>query len=111
MGRPKLETPRDRQCNVSLTDDEFNKLLVAARVAGLRPVDYVRARIFAKALPARTAIAVRQLDPLLLTHLARIGNNLNQVARQLHRLDLEKPVDLAAVLAELRDVLRQALRA
>ncbi|MCP3439802.1 plasmid mobilization relaxosome protein MobC [Bradyrhizobium sp. CCGUVB14] len=110
MARPKLDITRNRQFNVGLTDAEFAKLLQAARVAGMRPVDYVRAKIFAKALPARTALAVRQLDPLLLTHLARIGNNLNQVARQIHQLDLESPADLAPALAELRAILREALK-
>jgi len=38
----------------------------------------------------------------LLAHFSRIGNNLNQIARRLHQLDLAAPAALEAVLEEIR---------
>ena len=107
MARPKLHISRDRQFNVGLTATEFADLQRAARLAGMRPVDYGRAMLFAKnrALLG-TAVAVPQLDPLLFVHLARIGNNLNQIARQLHAFSVPAPDDLSPALAELRALLR-----
>lgn len=109
MGRPKLEIPRDRQLNVALTFAELTDVQRAARAAYLRPVDYARAKLFAAPGRApRTAIAVPHLDPLLAAHLSRLGNNLNQIARQLHQFAIPAPAELAALLAEIRAALRMA---
>jgi hypothetical protein len=48
------------------------------------------------------------LAPLFLAHLSRIGNNLNQIARRLHQLDLAAPAALEAVLEEIRALIRKA---
>jgi len=107
MGRPKLQITRDRQFNVGLTAAEFAELQRAARLAGMRPVDYGRAKLLSKpGRIARTAYDVRQLDPLLLVQLSRIGNNLNQIARGLNALSLPAPEDLAPLLADLRSIMR-----
>lgn len=109
MGRPKLENTRDRQFNVGLTAFELETVQRAARLAGMRPVDYGRAKLLSKpGRITRTAYAVRQLDPLLLVQLSRIGNNLNQIARRLNDLALPEPEDLAPLLAEIRSLLREA---
>jgi hypothetical protein len=107
MGRPKLEITRDRQFNVGLTILEFEAVQLAARLAGMRPVDYGRGKLLSKSgRIARTEEAVRQLDPLLLVQLSRLGNNLNQIARRLNDLALPVPEDLSPLLAEIRDILR-----
>jgi DNA polymerase III delta subunit len=54
---------------------------------------------------ARTEYSVRQLDPLLLVQLSRIGNNLNQIARRLNELALPAPEALEPLLAEIRRIL------
>jgi hypothetical protein len=107
MGRPKLQITRDRQFNVSLTETEWSGLQRAARLALMRPVDYARMRLLAKPSGLlRAEQAAPQLDPLLLLHLSRLGNNLNQIARRLNELRLPAPDDLAPLLAEIRGILR-----
>lgn len=114
MVRPKLPITRDRQFNVSLTAAEFDAMQRAARMAGLRPVDFARAKILSKPVSskvwrsARTTHDVRQFEPVVLVALSRIGNNLNQIARSLNELSLDVPDDLAPLLAELRGILRMA---
>jgi hypothetical protein len=111
MGRPKLEIRRDRQFNLGLTADEFAQVLLAARLASMRPVDYGRMRLLSKPKAlSRTALAVHQLDPLLLAQLGRIGSNLNQVTRRLHMLAVPEPEELGPVLFEIRALLREAQR-
>jgi hypothetical protein len=106
MGRPKLHITRDRQFNVGLTAAELAELQRAARLAGMRPVDYGRAKLLSRpGHIARTEYAVRQLDPLLLVQLSRIGNNLNQIARRLNELALPAPQELEPLLAEIRGIL------
>jgi hypothetical protein len=109
MGRPKLDIPRIRQFNVALTASEFADVERAARLAGMRPVDYGRAKLLLKPPRlTRGAYSVQPVDPALLLHLSRLGNNLNQIARALHELSLPTPEELNALLAEIRAVLRAA---
>jgi hypothetical protein len=106
MGRPKLHITRDRQFNVGLTATEFTEVQRAARLAGMRPVDYGRAKLLSKpGRIARAVYAVPQLDPLLLVQLSRIGNNLNQIARRLNELSLPAEGELEPLLAEIRGIL------
>jgi hypothetical protein len=106
MGRPKLHITRDRQFNVGLTATELAEVQRAARLASMRPVDYGRAKLLSRpGRIARTEYAVRQLDPLLLVALSRIGNNLNQIARRLNELALPVPENIDPLLAEIRSIL------
>jgi hypothetical protein len=106
MGRPKLFITRDRQFNVGLTAAELAEVQRAARLAGMRPVDYGRAKLLSRSgRIARTEYSVRQLDPLLLVQLSRIGNNLNQIARRLNELALPVPEALEPLLGEIRSIL------
>lgn len=109
MGRPKLDIPRNRQFNVALTAREFADVERAARVTGMRPVDYGRAKLLSKPPRlTRGAYTVQPVDPALLVHLSRLGNNLNQIARGLHELSLPEMEELRALLSEIRAVLRAA---
>ncbi len=109
MVRPKLEITRDRQFNIGLTAREFESLHRAAQAAGMRPVDYGRAKLLSKTRrTSRTACVVHQPEPVVLVQLSRIGNNLNQIARSLNELSVDVPEDLAPLLTELRGILRMA---
>ena len=109
MGRPPLKTKRDRQFNVGLTESELARVMEAARLAGMRPVDYGRMKLLKPVgRLTRTTHVVRQLDPLLLIQLSRIGNNLNQIARRLNDLALPAPEELRPLLAEIRAALLEA---
>ena len=106
MGRKPLKIKRERQLNLSLTVQEHEVLHQRAASAGMRPVDYARARIFLGRSPTLRAAQTHHLDPLLLTQLSRIGNNLNQIARKLHALSLPPSAELEPALQEVRALLR-----
>lgn len=111
MARPKLQTPRDRQLNIGLTAAEHETVLRRAAAEGMRPVDYGRARLLGGRLRQKQASKEGgRFDPLFLIQLSRIGNNLNQIARQIHSLRLPLPVGLEEVIRELRELLRQGTR-
>jgi hypothetical protein len=109
MGRKKLDIKRDRQLNMRLTAQEHGLLHQRAASAGMRPVDYARARLFSK--PFRTlakASETPHLDPLFLVSLSRIGNNINQIARQLNARAIPLPPSLEPLLQEVRTLIRRA---
>jgi mobilization protein NikA len=111
MGRPAKHDKRDQQLNVKLTVREFAWVAREATAVGLRPGEYGRTKMLADRpvdTPARAEGP--QLDPLFLASLARIGNNLNQIARRLHELDVPAPEDLAPLLRLVRETLQQAAR-
>lgn len=104
---PRLSTPhkRDRQLNIALYPEELALLQAGADAQGQRLVDYsrmlllgVRAATSGVALPSR-------LERLNLEQLKRIGNNLNQIARQLHALGHVVPGELSANLDAVRELL------
>src|ERR1044071_8534516 len=110
MGRPPVEIERNRQFNVGLTPPEHDLLLARAARAGMRPVDYGRAKLLGAAdcgIHAHDAPAPH-LDPLLLVTLSRLGNNLNQIARRLNTLDLPAPPSLEPLLQMIRSLITRA---
>ena len=109
MGRPSKQEKRERQLNVKLTEHEFQWVAREATAVAMRPGEYGRAKVLADG-PVETVVraAGPQLDPLLLAQLARIGSNLNQIARRLHQLDVPAPEDLAPLLRDVREALQQA---
>jgi hypothetical protein len=111
MVRPKLKITRNKQFNVGLTVSEHEALHQRAREAGMRPVDYGRARLFSEHFwTLQSAPKAHHLDPLFLVQLSRIGNNLNQIARRLNLRPEPAPPSLEPVLAELRALLRRVAR-
>jgi hypothetical protein len=109
MARPKLEITRDRQFNIGLTAIEYEALHRRAASAGMRPVDYARARLFSELFRSRAAApAAHHLDPLVMVALSRIGNNLNQIAHKLNLRPEPAPPSLEPALRELRQFLRRA---
>jgi hypothetical protein len=110
MGRPPLEIKRDRQFNVGLTKREHELLQRRAARAGMRPVDYGRARLLGEwRVTAQEASGGAHLDPLLLNALIRLGNNLNQIARRLNTLGQPAPATLSALLEEIRRLIAQGV--
>jgi hypothetical protein len=75
----------------------------------MRPVDFARAQLFV----ARRARATRRpeaahLDPLFISQVARIGNNLNQMTRAFHLAQVPPPSELGALLQAIRDIIQKA---
>jgi hypothetical protein len=108
MTQAKETERRDRQFNVGLTAREYALLHKRAAALGMRPVDYGRARLFSVRtvgdMPERYT---PHLDPLFIARLSRLGNNLNQIARKLHALDVPAPDSLEPLLLEIRDLIRR----
>lgn len=92
---------RTALCHIRLTPEEYAAVSAKADRAGLSRGAFARAAMLgnpgprAQRRPPADHKALRQL----LGHCGRIGNNLNQIARQLNR---ERPVDVP----ELREALR-----
>ena len=66
---------------VRLTPDERDRLKELARESKISLSDYVRRTVLSKRLPAKAAPEVNRQT---YQELARVGNNLNQVARALN---------------------------
>ena len=110
MRRPLKNTPRDRQLNLSLTAAEFENIRTRAASLGLRPALFARAVLCdtKHSRPPTVTASPAEPSPLLrLTYnqLMRVGNNLNQMMRHLHRTGDPLPADLAPLLADIRALL------
>jgi len=106
MGRPKKTEPRDRQLNVSLTATEYESLVRRAQALGMRPVHFGRTLL----LNSNTTSVVQQratshIEKLNYSALARLGNNLNQMMRHLHRTGDPLPPDLEPLLTDIRVII------
>jgi hypothetical protein len=106
MGRPRTSEPRDRQFNLSLTGRELESIKRRAQALGMRPVHFGRALL----LDAKRTIAARNrpddtMQRLIYGQLARLGNNLNQMVRHLHRTGDPLPADLEPLLKDIRQII------
>ncbi|AGA79731.1 plasmid mobilization relaxosome protein MobC [Echinicola vietnamensis] len=83
MGRPKK--PEDQKRNIKftfrMTEEEVRLLGSLCEVAAMPAADVVRACVFKNRLPKAK---VPKLDRQTYVELKRIGNNINQIARQLN---------------------------
>jgi hypothetical protein len=110
MARPRQREKRDRQMNLKFTVQERAWIDARAAKTQLEPFEYARAQVLAeKPVPTRRA-SPHHLDPLFLTHLSRVGNNLNQIARKMHALNIPPPPSLENLLSTVRELLMQAAR-
>jgi hypothetical protein len=110
MGRPKKSDPRDRQLNFSLTAVEYESIAQRAKALGMRPVHFGRALL----LNSNSAAAPNQRTPsniekLNYSALVRMGNNLNQMMRHLHRTGEPAPADLEPLLKDIRQILARGV--
>ncbi len=108
-GRPKKAEHEKRNARlpaVRLTTAERIDLELKADTAGLELSDWVRRQL--------TAVSVKRpkiapSDASLITELNRIGNNVNQIARQLNRGREHDPDDLDQVMFQLNAVLENMM--
>ena len=106
---------KDRVTRIRLSETEYRALTSAAKAARLSYSNYVRQCLALKQTqipPQRQPRLTRQVDPKLLSELARLGNNLNQMARwantyKRHAEAVEVLVVLLAIEQALADLLRQ----
>lgn len=108
MGRPKKSSePRDKQLNLSLTASELESIKRRAEAIGMRPVHFGRAVLLdenRKINSAKKEIG-NPVERLIYTQLLRLGNNLNQLVRHLHRPGDPLPADLVPLLNNIRQII------
>lgn len=106
---------RDKELTIRLTDDELQRLRAVAARLGLPMADLVRLCLFVVGadvragdlLPRRERLDVRRADPVLLREVARMGNNLNQIARAANRQLLAgQSLDLISLLTTMAEIER-----
>jgi hypothetical protein len=111
MARPKKSEPRSRQFNLSLTESELASIKCRAEAVGMRPVHFGRALLFAK--NSRVSIKAEHdnnAERLIYGQLVRLGNNLNQMVRHLHRTGDPLPADLEPLLTDIRQIIARVPR-
>ena len=85
MGRPEKhpDEKRTERHNLRFTIAEMNHVRAQADAAGLDVAEYIRRRAVGYVAPAGTGR--RGADPRLIGELNALGNNVNQLARAVHR--------------------------
>ena len=112
MGRSIKSEPRDRQLNFSLTARELESLRQRAEAVGMRPIHFGRALLFDATRTIHSAKKENgsHVERLIYAQLVRLGNNLNQMTRHLHRTGDPLPADLEPLLAEIRQLIARGCR-
>lgn len=105
MARPRKEPPeiRRERLNLRFTAAERARLATAAAAAGVRLGDFARRAVLVQAGLAAMPVtsASYRIDPAVIAALARVGANLNQLARRANSGDLLQPGELPEALAVL----------
>lgn len=112
MGRPKKSEKRDKQLNLSLTASELARISQRAQAVGMRPVHFGRAILLdenRKIISAKKEVA-SNIERLIYAQLVRLGNNLNQLVRHLHRTGDPLPADLTPLLTDIRQLIARGCR-
>lgn len=108
MGRPNKSEPRSEQLNLSFTVSELESIKRRAQALGMRPVHFGRAVLLSR---DPDAVIAREsggnLEKLIYEQLSRLGNNLNQLMRHLHRTGDPLPPDLEPLLKDIRQIIER----
>jgi hypothetical protein len=106
MGRSKITEPRTHQLNLSLTMREWESVKQRAQILGMRPAHFGRTVVLDQERATRVApLPESRFDRLVYGALSRLGNNLNQLLRHLHRTGDPIPADLEPLLREIRQII------
>ncbi len=108
MPRPSAQSKRDRQLNIALHQSEVEALQARADARGMRLVDFARANLLTMRAASAAVVLPSRLERLNLEQLKRVGNNLNQIARQLNGLGQVVPSELTETLLAVRQILKSA---
>jgi hypothetical protein len=105
VGRPKVYEPRCHQLNISLTATELAGIAARAAALGMRPAPFGRALILARESAPSARQPQNNYQQLIYGQLVRLGNNLNQLVRRLHRTGEPPPADLEPLLRDIRHII------
>jgi hypothetical protein len=106
MARPKKADTerRTEQQKIRYRLDEIEAVRASAARSGLTVAEFIRRRSLHEETPSLS----RSVDPALIHALGRVGNNVNQLARSVHR-GSDFQVYWHEIGEELRTVLAAAL--
>jgi hypothetical protein len=108
MARPKISEPRCHQLNLSLTARELESIKKRAAALGMRPVHFGRAMLLDRnSQPAVKSEVNDHTQRMIHAQLVRLGNNLNQMVRNLHQTGDPLPPDLEPLLTDIRHVIER----
>jgi hypothetical protein len=110
MGRRRDAEPRYHQLNLSLTASELESIKRRAEAVGMRPVHFGRALILDQKRKAVATETDGNLRQFIHAQLIRVGNNLNQMMRHLHRTGEPLPGDLEPLLKDIRQIIARVPR-
>src|ERR1700722_326457 len=111
MGRPTKSEPRCEQLNLSLTASELASIRKRADAVGMRPVHFSRILVLdAQRQAPGNREQFRNVERLVYGQLVRLGNNLNQMVRHLHRTGDPLPPDLEPLLTDIRQIIARVPR-
>jgi hypothetical protein len=106
MGRPKVNEPRCHQLNLSLSATESASIKRRASALGMRTAQFGRKLLLQE---EQRVTANRRPEnnhhELIYGQLVRLGNNLNQLVRHLHRTGEPLPSDLTPLLYDIRRII------
>jgi hypothetical protein len=105
VGRPKANEPRCHQLNLSLSATEFASIEARAAALGMRTAHFGRALLLEPEGHAAARQPESNREQLIYGQLVRLGNNLNQLVRHLHRTGDPLPPDLEPLLRDIRHVI------
>jgi len=103
---------RDKWVHIKVSGEERDAWQAAAEAEGVTLADLVRARLASKTVDRepRRRRSARRADPALLAALARIGNNLNQLAAWANTYTgRAEVISVIAALVSLERAVRDAL--
>ncbi len=102
----RRQSPRRHELTIRLGSDELECLRALANLAGISMAEYARGQLLREGKAAEGVPKTRRCrsvstvaDPSLLSHLARIGNNLNQIARRVNSSERGKGLDVQVLLS------------
>ena len=108
MARPRGKTNRNRWVSFRLTEKEALVLEARAKRVGQGVSRYSRMALLgdeteqeAEVFGHQEGVANSHEVKILVEQVRRVGVNLNQIAKQLHALRLDAPLDLPGLLTEV----------
>lgn len=105
MSRPKISDPRNQQLNLHFTASELASIKKRAEALGMRPVHFSRSVLLSEKHSLPQNEAALRASRHIVSHLSRIGNNLNQMMRHLHATGDPIPDDLEPLLIDIRAII------
>ena len=102
-----------KQVKINFKPEDFQKLELLAEEAELTKAEYIRKHLGDFSIPKTRVprgkiIPQQKVDPMLLYEVAKIGNNLNQIAKhcnQKKKVDIEVLTNLVALEKNLKELL------